>query len=440
MSAGKLQPQAIDIEKVVLGALMIDKYALETAVDIFRDSKVFYKSEHQLVFNAARDIYRRSDPVDLLTLSQELRSNGNLEKIGGDHYLVQLSQMISSTAHIEYHCRIIQQTYIKRKSIQAGSRIIEQGYDESADVFDTLGDTYSELNALVSEVSRKKAVDFSSQVNDVYDSFEEVGEGLLSTLSKLNKQMNGYRGPDLIILAARPGMGKTALMLNEALTQAMSGIPVAIFSLEMSAKQLILRMLARFCNISAKRLRDNALEGYEWDLLTIKKHEFAQLPIHIHDQPAVTPLEIKIQLSRWIREKGVKSCYVDYLQLMRPDGNQKGNRESEISSISRDLKGIAMEFDIPVMALSQLSRAVETRGGSKRPLLSDLRESGAIEQDADIVMFIYRPEYYKLKTWDDDEQGSTLNQAEILCAKFREGSTFAARVGCDLEYMKFYDL
>ena len=278
-------------------------------------------------------------------------------------------------------------------------------------------------------------------MDSFFDKAKNDIAGVPNSLSKLRYKMNGYRDGDLIIIAARPGMGKTALILNEAKHQSKQGIPVGIFSLEMSANDLVGRMIANECEINYSAIHKNTLSDFQKRLMAEKRAEFEKLPIFIHDQAGLTPMELKIQLGKWKRENGVKIAYVDYLQLMNASGkNNSGNREQEISSISRSMKGTAKDLEMPIVALSQLSRAVETRGGMKRPMLSDLRESGAIEQDADVVMFLLRPEYYKVDEWDDDTRSSTIGQCEINFAKFRGGEPGATVVGCKLQYMRFHDL
>lgn len=441
LEKGKLPPQAIDLEEAVIGGALQDSMAIAQVVEIFREEHVFYKSQHQEIYFAMLELFKDSEAVDLLTVSQKLKQRGKLDLVGGEYFMIQLTQKVSSTAHIEYHCRIIQQMFVKRKAIQMANEIIEGAYKEETDIFELLADSQKQIDDTAEWLIRKKPGNFKTVVDKIFDFEKNLLDGIPSCLNKLQNQTNGYRAEDLIILAARPGMGKTALMLNEAKHQAMKGIPVGIFSLEMSDKDLASRMLAEFCEIDSSKITLNKLTEFEKRRMQEMRPEFERLPIYIHDQASMTPMEVKLQASKWKRENGVRMIYVDYLQLMSASGkNNSGNREQEISSISRSLKGTAKELEIPVMALSQLSRAVETRGGSKRPILSDLRESGAIEQDADIVMFIYRPEYYKIEEWDDDDHGPTANQAEIIISKFRGGETGSLVVGCKLQYMRFHDL
>lgn len=441
LEKGKLPPQAVDVERVILGAILLDTRAIAQVVEIFKSEvDVFYKQSYQLIYQAMLDMFEESEPIDLLTLSKKLRANKHLEKVGGDYELVEISQSCMSSAHIDYHCRIVQQMFIKRRAIKTASNIIEMAYEEDTDVFDLLEDSYSELDDVSEWMLTKRPKEFKELVDDYYSTPKELKIGVPSSLSKLQKKLNGYQDSNLVILAARPGMGKTALVINEALHAAVKGYPVGIFSLEMSARELLGRMLAAYCGINVEKVSLRNLSESDYELMESKKEQFQRLPISIDDQQGITPLYLNITANRWKREKGVKMIFVDYLQLMNSNvKSAKGNREQEVSAISRSLKGLAKDMDVPVMALSQLSRAVEQRGGMKRPILSDLRESGAIEQDADIVMFLLRPEYYRILEWDDDDNTSTRNTAEINIAKFRNGKVGSCLVRCNLEFMKFSD-
>lgn len=441
MEKGKLPPQAVDLEELILGAALQFDYIVGLVVEIFRDEKVFYKAAHQVIYDAMYEMAIDNEPVDIITIIHKLRTMGKLEAVGGEYYIVQLTQKVSSSAHTEYHCRIVMQMHVKRQSIRVANEIIERSYQEDSDIFELLDASQKEMDDVAQWLIRKKPSEFKNVVDSVFEASENNVGGVPSSLGKLQRKLNGYREEDLIIVAARPGMGKTAFLLNEAKHMAKMGHPVGIFSLEMSDKDLVRRMLAEECGIDSSRLTQNKLNQDEKELMEKKRSEFEKLPIFIHDQAGLTPMELKGQASRWKREKGVKMIFVDYLQLMNASGkNHTGNREQEISSISRSLKATAKELQVPVMALSQLSRAVETRGGYKRPILSDLRESGAIEQDADVIMFLLRPEYYKIYEWDDDGRTSCRGQAEIGVAKFRGGETGACVVGCNLKYMRFFDL
>lgn len=427
LEKGKVPPQATDLEEVVLGALMIDKKGVDEVIDILH-SEVFYKPAHQYIFQAIFTLFENSQPVDLLTVSAQLKKDGKLELAGGEFYLIQLTQKVSSSAHIEFHARIVLQKFIQRSLIKISSEIIEASYDEGTDVFDLLDTAESKLYEVTQGNIKRSSETAQSLVIQAKKRIEEIANkeglsGVPSGFHKLDKLTSGWQPSDLIIIAARPGMGKTALTLSMARNIAVEhNIPVAFFSLEMSSVQLITRLISSETHLSSEKLRTGNLEKYEWEQLNVKVKSLEKAPLFIDDTPSLSIFDLRAKARRLSSQHGIKLIVVDYLQLMTAGGSQKGgNREQEISTISRNLKALAKELNIPVIALSQLSRAVETRGGSKRPLLSDLRESGAIEQDADIVSFIYRPEYYKIDEWDDDEHTPTAGQAEFIVAKHRNG-------------------
>lgn len=439
LEKGKIPPQAIDVEEAILGSMMVDKSGLYEAMELLSE-EVFYKEAHRYIFSAISDLFYKNSVIDLLTVSNWLKNNSKLDLAGGDFYLIQLTQKISSSAHIEFHCRIVLQKYINRKCISISSGVIEKAYDEDTDVFELLEDVYREYGKVDDLITVGKKTDFKKNVLDFLNQKSSSSKGIPSSLSTVDKQLNGYQNSDLIILAARPGMGKTALVLNEVLECGLNGIPVAFFSLEMSEKQIIGRMLSTISGIEVTKVNQKNLTSSE--VLYLKKCAdlLASLPIYIDDTGGISPIELKIKSNRLKRENGIQMIVVDYLQLMKVKNKKTNNREQEISEISQSLKNLAKELDVPVIALSQLSRSVEQRGSSKRPMLSDLRESGSIEQDADVVMFIYRPQYYKIDQWDDEDQSETDNEAEIEIAKYRNGEIGYCRVGCNLKYMRFMDL
>lgn len=438
MQQPKPQPAALDLERSVLGAAIGYNGAGEL-IEILRKEKVFHDAKHQGIYDAIVQLYERSETVDLLTVSHELKKLGKLEAVGGNVKLIELSNNVTGTAKLEYHSRIIQQMFVKRQAIGVGVKIQEESYKDETDIFQLLEASYRELDNVSDWLMVKKSGDFKDIVDKIFEAADDQTIGVPSSLGPLQSKLNGYQKTDLIIMGARPGMGKTALMVNEAMGAARKGIPVGIFSLEMSDKQLASRMLANYCGINVEKVALNKLDDFEIRSMNENREEFSKLPIYIHDQPAMSPLEVKIQAAKWKREKGIEMVYLDYLQLMRLKGH-KGNREQEVSECSAALKGLAKELDIPVMALAQLSRSPEQRGGMKRPMLSDLRESGSIEQDADLIMFLLRPEYYKIEEWDDESRSPTAGQAEINIEKFRNGKTGSCVVGCRLEFMQFYDL
>lgn len=428
LEKGKIPPQAVDLEEVVLGAMMIDKKGVDEIIDLINPD-VFYREAHQHIFAAIFQLFKTGQPIDLLTVASQLKKDGNLDIVGGEYYLIQLTQKVSSSAHIEFHARIILQKFIQRSLIKISNEIIEDSYDESTDVFDLLDTAESKLYEITQGNIKRSSETAQNLVIQAKKKIEEIANkqglsGVPSGFEKLDKLTSGWQPSDLVIIAARPGMGKTALTLSMARNIAVSNnIPVAFFSLEMSSVQLITRLISSETGLSSEKLRTGQLAKHEWEQLNVKVKDLEKAPLFIDDTPSLSIFDLRAKARRLASQHGIKIIFVDYLQLMTAGGSQKGggNREQEISTISRNLKALAKELDIPVVALSQLSRAVETRGGSKRPLLSDLRESGAIEQDADIVSFIYRPEYYKIDQWDDDEQAPTDGQAEFIVAKHRNG-------------------
>ena len=447
LSDGKIPPQAIDLEEAVLGAMLIDEKGVNEVIDIL-SPEVFYKKSHQLIFESIQRLFRESEPVDLLTVSADLKKNKNFEVIGGDFYLIGLSQKVSSSAHIEYHSRIIQQKFIQRKLITVSNEIISKSYNESTDVIDLLDEAESKLYDIAQNNIKGSSETAQNLVIQAKNRIEEIGnrEGSLSGIStgfeKLDRLTSGWQPSDLIIIAARPGMGKTALALSMARNiSVQKKIPVAFFSLEMSSVQLITRLISAETGLSSDKLRTGKLAQHEWQQLNVKVTDLESAPLYIDDSAALTIFELRAKARRLASAHDIKLIVIDYLQLMNlGSSNKAGNREQEISTISRNLKALAKELNIPVIALSQLSRAVETRGGTKRPILSDLRESGAIEQDADIVSFLYRPEYYGINEWDDDMKTPSEGQGEFIVAKHRNGALDSIKLKFVANLGKFEDI
>ncbi len=429
LERGKIPPQAIDLEEAILGAIMIDKKGLDDVVDIL-SAEAFYRPEHQAIFEAVHQLFNSSQPIDLLTVANQLKRNGKLDLIGGDYYLIQLTQKVTSSAHIEYHSRIVQQKHILRRLIEISSSLIDKSYDETLDVFDLLDEAENKLFEITNGNLKKSFEVAQNLVKQAIDNIKSISEkeglsGVPSGFKNIDFITSGWQNSDLVILAARPGMGKTAFvlsMIRNIVTGAGPKIPVALFSLEMSSVQLITRLIASETGIRSDQLKKGELADHEWTQLYAKVKALEDAPLYIDDTPALSIFDLRAKCRRLVSQHNVGIIVIDYLQLMTAGATAGGNREQEISSISRSLKAIAKELNVPVIALSQLSRAVETRGGTKRPLLSDLRESGAIEQDADIVTFIYRPEYYGLEVWDDDDATPCAGQAEFIIAKHRNGA------------------
>jgi len=443
---GKVQPQALPLEEAVLGALMLDKDALPIVLDILRPES-FYADAHQLIYRAILRLFEKSHPVDLLTVTEELKKSGDVDAIGGPYYLVELTNRVASSANIEYHARIVAQKHIQRELIKVSTQIIRDAYEDTTDVFNLLDDAEKGLFAVTqNNLSRQyeSMGALASKTLKILEALKDKKDGLTGVptgFTALDRLTSGLQPSDLIIVAARPGMGKTSFTLSLARNAAMDfQKPVALFSLEMASTQLVQRLISMESEISATKLRSGKLEEYEWQQLHTTIERMSEVPIFIDDTPGINIFELRAKCRRLKMQHDIQMVIIDYLQLMSGgmESNRGGNREQEISSISRALKGLAKELNVPVIALSQLSRAVETRGGSKRPQLSDLRESGAIEQDADIVTFIYRPEYYQLM---EDETGQSLKGiAEIIIAKHRNGALDTVRLRFTDQFAKFSDL
>lgn len=445
ISGGKMPPQAVDLEEAVLGAMMINKKGLNETIEILEE-EYFYRPQHQAIYSAITTLFNESQPIDLLTVSNQLKKDGKYDEVGGDVYLVGLTEKVSSSAHIEYHARVVQEKYIMRKLIEISSDIIEQAYDETSDIFELLNEAESEIFKITDGSLNNESQSSKDLVKAAIDQIKAMSQkeglsGVPSGFRDIDKITSGFHPSDLVILAARPGMGKTAFVLSMARNIAIDyQTPVAVFSLEMSSVQLVTRLIVGETGIDNDKIKKGQLNDAEWKQLYTKVRDLENAPLYIDDTPALNVFDLRAKCRRLVSQYGVKMIIIDYLQLMTTKDKGGGNREQEISTISRSLKAIAKELNVPVIALSQLSRAVESRGGNKRPLLSDLRESGAIEQDADIVSFIYRPEYYKMDTWDDEEHTPCQGQAEFIIAKHRNGALENIRLRFIAHQAKFMDL
>lgn len=444
---GKVQPQAVELEQAVLGALMLDREALSIVTDILRPES-FYTDAHQNIYRAILGLSEKNNPVDLLTITEELRKSGELANVGGGYYLTELSSRVASSANIEYHARIIAQKFIQREIIRIGTQAIRDAYMDVEDVFEMLEKAekgFFDISMGTGSQDAQSAWDITMQViGDVGNAMKqrEAGHvpGVPSGLQAIDNETGGWQSPDLILIAARPGMGKTALVLTVAINAARAGKPVALFSLEMSKKQLIARGISAEAQVDSRSMKNGKL--HDSDLLRIQEAglSFEKLPLYIDDTPALSLQAFRAKARRLKLKYGISLFIIDYVQLMtnKSEQSKNGNREQEIASIARGLKETAKELDTPIIALAQLSRAVEIRGGSKRPQLSDLRESGALEQDADIVGFIYRPEYYGIL---EDENGKSLKGiAEIIFAKHRDGALFTAILKFTEQFAQFSDV
>ncbi len=445
---GKLLPQATELEESVLGSLMYDRKAILPVVEMGLLATDFYKDSHQQIFLAIMQLDMESKPVDMLTVMNQLRVNGTLDLAGGPVYLSDLVSKVASTANIEYHSRIIHQKSIQRQYIMSLDAQLRVAYDENVDVYQLIeqGLAFSDklLDSGVSTDPRHASEVLDAVITEIENRKLAGITGVKTPIHRLNTLTGGWQKSDLIILAARPGVGKTALALQcareAALFAAMTGKAVIFFSLEMSATQLLIRLIAEDTKIPFSRIRQGELTPHEMAHVKSRKEYYKKLPLIIDDTASLSIQKMKAKKKRVKAKYGaIELIVVDYIQLMTVSNEDKGgkNREQEVSYVSRNLKAIAKEDDIPVIALAQLSRSVETRGGEKKPLLSDLRESGSIEQDSDMVMFLYRPEYYG---YMEDSQGrSNEGRATIIISKHRNGTTGEIDCMWDKDFMRFYD-
>lgn len=421
----KLPPQALEMEQAVLGALVLSNDAILQVMDILNPES-FYFEKHQIIFKTMQEISRRLEPIDLLTLTNELRRISKFEEIGGAAYLTLLSIKVASSANLEYHAKIVAQKFIQRELIRVSTETLSKSYREDVDIADLLDEAEQSLFAVAEGHIKKESQRIDKIINASMEQIKKASKqkeliGVPSGFTELDRITSGWQPSDLIIIAARPSMGKTAFILSMAKQIAYKKIPIAIFSLEMSDTQLANRMIVSESRISADKIRTGRLEDHEWKQLDKKIQNLIDAPIFIDDTPALNIFELRSKCRRLATQNDIRLVMVDYLQLMRGDNRSQGNREQEVSTISRSLKALAKELNVPIIALSQLNRSVEHRTGHKRPQLSDLRESGAIEQDADLVIFIHRPE--RMGITEDENGHSTKGLAEILIEKHRNGQT-----------------
>lgn len=440
---GHLQPQAVELEQAVLGALMIEKDAYYQVSEILRPES-FYDNRHKIIYEAIRRLNLEEKPVDILTVTEQLRSTNQLEEVGGPFYITQLSGMVASSAHIEYHARIIAQKATARALISYTSGIQTKAFDATTDIDELMQEAEGKLFELSQTNMKKDYTQIDPVIKEAYEMLQKAAartdgmSGIPSGFHALDKMTSGWQNSDLVILAARPAMGKTAFALSMAKNIAVDQkIPVAVFSLEMANVQLVNRLIVNVCEIKGETLKSGQLKPFEWNQLDFRIKQLTGVPLYLDDTPSLSVFELRTKARRLVREHGVKIIMIDYLQLMNASGMGFGSRQEEVSTISRSLKGLAKELNIPILALSQLNRGVENReGGDKRPQLSDLRESGAIEQDADMVLFIHRPEYYKI--YQDPETGRDLRgKAEIIVAKHRNGAVGNVLLSFRGEYARF---
>lgn len=436
---GRIMPHALPLEEAVLGAMLVDRDGLPSVIEILKPES-FYKESHRIIYDAMLELFEKSQPIDLLTVHEALKKAKKLDEIGGVNYLLDLTNKVASAANIEYHSRIIAQKFIQRELIRVSTVTIKDSYEDEKDVFELLDEAEQNLyeitdNNLNTGYERLSALAIKARREiEAISQKDESVTGVPSGFAELDKLTSGWQSSDLIIVAARPGMGKTAFTLSLARNAAMYGKPVAFFSLEMANLQLVQRLISMDADIDSRKLRNGQLDQTEWLRLNQTIDNMSEIPIFIDDTPAINIFELRAKCRRLKQNHQIEMVVIDYLQLMTSAPNsKKGNREQEISSISRALKGLAKELEVPVIALSQLSRSVETRGGNKRPVLSDLRESGAIEQDADIVTFIYRPGYYEM----DDDVDVPKDLAEVIISKHRNGALGTVNLRFVPQFVRF---
>jgi len=441
---GKMPPQATDLEEAVLGAVMIEKDAIIAVMDILSPES-FYKEAHKKIYKVALDLSNELQPIDILTVTEELRKRGELDEVGGPFYITQLTSKVASAAHIEYHARIISQKHIQRELIRVASEITNKAYDDTVDVDDLIDFSESSLFKVAEGNIKKESSSVKSLIQEAIAQIEEASKkedgmsGVPAGFRELDKVTSGWQPSDLVIIAARPSMGKTAFVLSMTRNMAVDfNMGVAVFSLEMSSVQLVNRLISSETQLGQEKIRSGKLEPYEWEQLEHRIKTLVDAPIYIDDTPGVSSFEMRAKCRRLKSQYDIQVVVIDYLQLMTGPPETRGNREQEVSMISRALKGIAKELSVPVLALSQLNRSVEMRSGDKRPQLSDLRESGAIEQDADMVLFINRPEKYGLMEFADGTPAAGMG--ELILAKHRNGALADVKVRFRGELAKFEDL
>ena len=442
---GHKQPQNLDMEAAILGALMIEQEAYAQVCELLKPES-FYDHRHQLIYRAIQTLNVEQRPVDIITVNEQLDHDGVKEEAGGDPYILQLSANVASSAHIVYHAKIVAQKYLARQLITLSSFMQTMAFDSTVDVADLMQEVEGRMFEISQNNLKKEYTQINPVIGRVYELLQKAAartdglSGLSTGFDKLDRMTSGWQNSDLIIIAARPAMGKTAFIISMMKKMAVDmKTPVAMFSLEMANEQLVQRLMVNVCEISGEKLRSGNLAPHEWGQLDSRVTMLYDAPIFVDDTPSLSIFELRTKARRLVREHGVKIIMIDYLQLMNASGMSFGSRQEEVSTISRSLKGLAKELNIPIIALSQLNRGVESRDGNegKRPQLSDLRESGAIEQDADIVCFIHRPEYYKI--YEDEKGRDMRGVAQFIIAKHRNGSVGDINLNFRSEFARFSD-
>ena len=440
-----VQPQAVEIERVVLGALMVDSDAFSVVSELLKP-ETFYEPRHQKIYEAIRNMNMDERPVDIMTLNDELSKMGEIDKVGGVDYLMEISSQVASAAHVESHARILAEKYMQRQLIHFAGDIETKAYDSSVDVDELMQQAEGSLFQISQNNMKQDFTQVAPVVKNAVEILQRAASnkggltGIPTGYVGMDEITSGWQASDLVIIAGRPAMGKTSFALSIAKNEAVDyGVPIGFFSLEMNNVQLVNRLISNVCEVSGRKILNGQLDPSDWERLDKRIGRLTDAPIYVDDTPGLSVFELRTKARRLVREKGVKIIMIDYLQLMNANGMKFGSRQEEVSTISRSLKGLAKELNIPVLALSQLSRNVENREGleGKRPQLSDLRESGAIEQDADMVLFVHRPEYYHIY---QDEKGNDLHgMAQIIIAKHRKGSTGDVLLNFRGEFTRFQD-
>lgn len=431
LEMGNKPPQALEVEEAVLGAMLIEPSSVDMALEEL-SSSCFYDPRHRMIYEAMSELVNGHTPVDIVTVSSKLREKGNLEAVGGPVALAGMSDKVGAAAHIEYYVKILKQKSIQRDLITASYEILKDSYDDSVTVDQLIDDAQTKVYNAIQNNLRKDVQEVGSIINDALKEVEKNQNttgmsGVPSGFPSLDRITMGWQASDLIILAARPSVGKTAFALNLARNAAVDhNMPVAVFSLEMSALQLVMRLMTTESGLPAEKLKGGSkLDPWDWQQLETRLASLSKAPLYIDDTPSIPLMEFRTKVKRLVKSKGVRLVIVDYLQLMQGPVELRGLREQEVAAISRTLKATAKELNIPIIALSQLSRnAVQRTGGSGKPQLSDLRESGSIEQDADMVIFIHRPDYVGL---GESPEGKEATQ--IIIAKHRNGEV------CDIDML-----
>ncbi len=438
MELGKVPPHDIEAEQAVIGSMLTDKDAVVSAIEVLKEDD-FYRDDNRAIYSAILNLYNRAEPIDIITVKAELEAMGKFEQVGGLEYLAELPEKVPTTANSMKYIKIVEEKSTLRNLIKTANEIIELGYDPTEDVDDIMEGAEKKIFNIMQNKNQKGysamkdiLVDSFTQLEELYNRKQHI-TGVPSGFTDLDYRTAGFHGSDLILIAARPAMGKSAFALNIATNAAVKAkVPVAIFSLEMSKEQMVNRILCSEAMVDSNKVRTGKLEEDDWTKLAEAIGPLSEAEIYIDDTPGISVMEIRAKCRKLKLEKNIGMVVIDYLQLVQGSNKRNGSREQEISEISRSLKILAKELNVPVIALSQLSRAVEQRP-DHRPMLSDLRESGAIEQDADIVMFLYRDDYYNE---DSDKKGI----AEVIIAKHRGGSTGTVDLVWLGSYTKFVDL